>query len=163
MDTPVLIQVLQQLRFSETLPDHVLERVAAAASLRGFPADTILFREGGQNDQLMVVSVGSVALDMNVPGRGEVRIMSLGPGNVVAWSALLGGGRMTASAVALEDTQVVQIPAADLLAICDTDALFGYHLMRRVATALAERLVATRLQLLDLFADTAPIVPQGPD
>lgn len=163
MDTQTLANVLGKLRFSEALPDQVIDRVAALAALRGFPADTLLFREGSQNDQLMIISVGRVALDMQVPGRGGVRIMSLGPGDMVAWSALLGGGSMTTSAVALEDTQIVAIRAADALSLCQSDPAFGYHLMRQVAQALANRLVATRLQLLDLFADTAPVVSQGPD
>ena len=163
MDTQTLAKVLGKLRFSETLPESILQRVASLAELRGFPTGTRLFREGAQNDQLMVITIGSVALDIQVPGRGEVRIMSLGPGNMVAWSALLGGGRMTTSAVALEDTQVVAIRGADVLALCQSEPEFGYHLMRQVAQALASRLVATRLQLLDLFADTAPVVPQGPD
>ena len=157
------MQVLEQLRFSESLPEHVLEQVANAATLKGYPAGSVLFQEGVENDQMMVISIGRVALDMRVPGRGEVRILSLGPGDVVAWSALLGGGRMTTSAVALEDTQVVSVSAAEVLAICERDAQFGYQVMRRVAHALAERLVATRLQLLDLFADTAPEIPLGPD
>ena len=140
-----------------------LARIAALGELRKFPAATLLFREGAQNDKLMIVSAGRVALDMQVPGRGEVRIISLGPGDMVAWSALLGGGRMTTSAVALEDTQVVAIRASDVLPLCESDPAFGYHLMRQVAQALASRLVATRLQLLDLFADTEPVVPQGPD
>ncbi len=163
VDKQTLMPVLQQLRFTEALPEHVLEQLASASVLRGYAAETVLFREGTQNHELMVICVGCVALDMLVPGRGEVRILSLGPGDVVAWSALLGGGRMTTSAVALEDTQVVSISAAALLTICETDATFGYYLMRRVAGALADRLIATRLQLLDLFADSAPLIPQGPD
>ncbi|REK10266.1 MAG: Crp/Fnr family transcriptional regulator [Planctomycetota bacterium] len=163
MDSKVLADVLAKLRFSESLPDEVLQRVAAASKLEGYAAGSVLFREGMQNDVLMVVAVGRVALDMHVPGRGEVRILSLGPGDMVAWSALLGGGRMTTSAVALDDTQVVAISAADAQALCETDPTFGYHLMRQVAMALAHRLVATRLQLLDLFADTPPAIPQGPD
>ncbi|MEX0679487.1 MAG: cyclic nucleotide-binding domain-containing protein [Pirellulales bacterium] len=163
MGTPTLAQVLGKLRFCESLPEHVRERIAASATLRTFAADTILFREGTQNDQLMIISVGRVALDMRVPPRGDVRIVSLGPGDMVAWSALLGGGRMTTSAVALEDTQIVAIRAADVLALCQSDPVFGYHLMRQVALALANRLVATRLQLLDLFADTAPVISREPD
>jgi CRP-like cAMP-binding protein len=163
VDAQMLANVLGKLRFSAALPDQVLARVAALATLRGFPAGTLLFREGSQNDQLMIVTIGRVALDMQVPGRGDVRILSLGPGDVVAWSALLGGGRMTTSAVALEDTQVVAIRAADALALCQSDSTFGYHLMRQLAQALANRLVATRLQLLDLFADTAPVASYGPD
>ena len=86
-----------------------------------------------------------------MPTRGGVRILSVGPGDMIAWSALLGDGRMTASAVAIEDTEVVAIPAADALALSETHPEFGYYLMQRVANALANRLVATRLQLLDLF------------
>jgi CRP-like cAMP-binding protein len=163
VDPQTLAKVLGKLRFSEALPEPMLARVAALAELRGYPSDSLLFREGAHNDRLMVISLGRVALDMQVPGRGEVRIMSLAPGDMVAWSALLGAGRMTTSAVALEDTQVVAIRATDALALCESEPAFGYHLMRQVAVTLANRLVATRLQLLDLFADTAPIVSQGPD
>lgn len=159
VDTQALAQVLGKLRFSQALPAAVVESVAAVADLREFAADTVLFREGAQNDQLMLVASGRVALDMRVPGRGEVRILSLGPGDMVAWSALLGGGRMTTSAVAQEDTQIVAVSGSDVLALCESDTAFGYHLMRQVAMALANRLVATRLQLLDLFADTPPVVP----
>ncbi len=123
MDTQSLANVLGKLRFSEVLPDDVVQRVAALATLRGYPSGTYLFREGTDNDQLMVISIGRVALDMNVPGRGNVRIMSLGPGDIVAWSALVGDGRMTTSAVALEDTQVVTIRAGDVLALCQSDAV----------------------------------------
>ncbi len=163
MDTQTLANVLRTLRFSESLPNHVIERVAELASLHGYPADTLLFREGASNDYLMIISIGRVALDMQVPGRGSVRIMSLGPGDVVAWSALLGGGHMTTSAVAMQDTQILAIRAADAIALCQSDPVFGYHLMLQLAQALANRLVATRLQLLDLFAETAPVGPQGPD
>lgn len=163
VDTQSLAHVLGKLRFSEALPEAVLARLGQLASVRGFPSDTVLFREGTRNDQLMIVAVGRVALDMHVPGRGDVRILSLGPGDMVAWSAVLGSGRMSASAVALEDTQVVCIPGADVLSLCQSDPAIGYHLMSMVAHALGNRLVATRLQLLDLFADAAPRVPQGPD
>ena len=98
-------------------------------------------------------------LQMRVPGRDDVRILSLGPGDMVAWSALLTGGRMTASAVALEDTEVVSVSARDVLAICESNHSFGYHVMRQMGQALADRLLATRLQLLDLFAETSPEVP----
>jgi hypothetical protein len=35
--------------------------------------------------------------------------------------------------------------------------------MHKLAHALADRLVATRLQLLDLFADADVVAPLGPD
>lgn len=70
---------------------------------------------------------------------------------------------MTTSAIALQDTRLIAISGDEAIAICESDPTFGYNLMRQVAAALANRLVATRLQLLDLFAETAPVIPQEPD
>ncbi len=163
MDARAIAQLLGKLPFSAPLPQAVVDWLAAAATVRSYPAGTVLFREGMHNDQLMIVSAGRVALDMRVAARHEMRILSLGPGDMLAWSALLGGGWMTTSAVAMEDTQVVAVPADAAVALCEENPDFGYHLMRQVALALANRLVATRLQLLDSFAETQPAIPRGPD
>lgn len=98
---------------------------------------------------------------MNVPGRGAVRILTLGPGEMAGWSALLDQGKMTASAVAVQDSEVIVAAADKLRQLCETNHDFGYHLMRQMAAALSERLVATRLQLLDLFADAPPAPPRA--
>ena len=71
---------------------------------------------------------------------------------MLAWSALLGDGQMTATATALEDTRLISTAGQHLAELCNTNREFGYQLMTRVAEALAKRLVATRLQLLDLFS-----------
>ncbi|MGD9722932.1 MAG: cyclic nucleotide-binding domain-containing protein [Pirellulales bacterium] len=159
MEPPASIALLEQLRFSADLPADVLARVAAIATVSTYPAGSTLFREGTLNDRLLIVTSGRVALDMRVPGRGEVRVLSLGPGDVVAWSALIGDGCMTTSAVALDDVQLVSVGARDLLALCESDHTLGFHLMRQLGLALANRLVATRLQLLDLFAETSAKMP----
>jgi CRP-like cAMP-binding protein len=79
---------------------------------------------------------------------------------MVGWSALLGEqGKMTASAIAVEDTELVVVQAERLRRLCEVSHDFGFHLMRSMASALAKRLLATRLQLLDLFADAAPAIP----
>jgi hypothetical protein len=65
---------------------------------------------------------------------------------------LLGGGVMTVSASALEDTRAIAASGTELLELCRTNRELGFELMQRMAGALAQRLVATRLQLLDLFA-----------
>ncbi len=162
MDMQLLVQSLGKLRFAASLPDNTLAGLAAAAQFRNFPAASRLFSEGGRNDDLMVIAVGRVALDMHVPGRGSSRILSLGPGDLIAWSALLGGGRMTATATALEDTEVIVVSATDVIQACEGNYAFGYQLMRQVAMTLGERLSATRLQLLDLFAESPPYIPPEP-
>jgi CRP-like cAMP-binding protein len=134
------------------VPEPALDALAAVSAVKDFSAHSTIFREGAENHFLYILNRGHVGLDMHVAGRGRVRILSLGPGEMLAWSALLGDGRMTATATALEDTQVISTPGQHLLELCNVSHEFGYQLMTRVADVLAKRLVATRLQLLDLFS-----------
>lgn len=151
-----LIEQLRQLHFSANLADDVLGEIAQAAQEVQLTAGQHVFREGSKSDRLYVVRQGRVALDINVPGRGATRILTLGPGDMFGWSALLGTGPMVASAVAIDDTDAIAISGAALRAVCEANHDVGYQLMRRMAVALSRRLVATRLQLLDLFHDNAP-------
>ena len=148
-----LRQLLEELGFAVDLPESVLDQLAAASALVDYPAGATIFHAGDENHFLYLVHTGHVGLDMHVPGRGRVRMLSIGPGEMLAWSALLGDGRMTVSAVAVDDTQVVAIAAHKLMYVCRSNHAVGYELMNRMARALAQRLTATRLQLLDLFAE----------
>lgn len=159
MDTNQLKYVLEELRFSAVFPPEVLDDLAAASTIQQVSAGTVVFRESGANDNLYLLRSGRLALEMNVPGRGAVRILTIGPGEMVGWSALLGQGKMTASAVAVEDAELVVAPADSLRELCKANDEFGHQMMRQMADALSKRLVATRLQLLDLFADTPSAVP----
>jgi CRP-like cAMP-binding protein len=106
---------------------------------------------------VFLVVTGSVALDISVPAWGSKRIIAVGPGEILGWSAILEQRQMTATATTLCPTKVAQINTAQLLAICKHNPRFGYELLRRTSLALASRLSATRLQLLDAFG--APMPP----
>lgn len=153
--TEALKQTLRALGFSADLPEGVLDELAAVSAMVDFPEGATLFQEGAENHFLYVIQTGKVGLDMYVPARGRVRILSVAAGEMLAWSALLGEGRMLATAVALEDTCAVAASAPKLRELCETNSELGSQIMKRMATALSQRLVATRLQLLDLFADSA--------
>lgn len=158
MDKSELKYVLEELHFTATLPPDVVDYLAEISSLVVYSPGMVIFREGITDDNLYLVRSGRLALDMNVPGRGAVRILTLGPGEMVGWSALMDHGKMSASAVAVDDCEVIVAPADQLRQLCEENCEFGFHLMRQMAAALSKRLIATRLQLLDLFAEvSAPI------
>jgi len=158
MQTAELRAILGELPFTAELHETALQRLAEVSSLQQYPRGAVLFREGLHNGDLFLLRSGRVTLEMNVPGRGKLAILTLGPGEMAAWSALIGTGEMTATAVTLDDVQAVVASGTKLREMCEQDHEFGYHLMRRMATALSRRLLATRLQLLDLFADTPPTI-----
>ncbi|HVX12230.1 MAG TPA: Crp/Fnr family transcriptional regulator [Pirellulales bacterium] len=158
IEKQAVTELLRELRFTADLPGEALDEIARIASVVEFPAGTPLFQEGAENRALYIIEHGRVGLDMHVPGRGRIRVLSVGSGDVLAWSALLGEGVMTVSATALEPTRAVTLPAKEVLELCARNHEIGYGLMRHLAVALAQRLVATRLQLLDLFSE-----PTGTD
>ena len=155
VDRKAITSMLREQSFWANVSEPVLDALATVSVVTVFSAGTTIFREGAENHFLYILHRGHVGLDMHVAGQGRVRILSLGPGEMLAWSALLGDGQMTATATALEETQVIAITGGKLMELCNTSHDFGYQLMTRVADVLAKRLVATRLQLLDLFSPPA--------
>ncbi len=134
---------------------HLSERYLVSLSNFGkhleLKAGETLFREGERNRDFYVLMAGKMDLTVMVPGRGATRILTLGPGDLVAWSSIVGDKTMTCSATCVEPSKLIAVPAAEVEELAESDPKFGYEFMRMLASAIAQRLVATRLQLLDLF------------
>jgi len=151
------VALLGELSFARGLPPRALEALATMAGVETVPQGQVLFREGTLVHDLFLVQTGVFTLDMHVPARGgRVTILTVGPGELLAWSALLGEGSMTATATAVEESRIITLPGEKLRTLCNVDTGFGYSLMRHLAAALSKRVLATRLQLLDQFAPVGP-------
>lgn len=151
-----LVEQLERLHFSAQLPAYVRDELAAIAEQREFSAGAFLCREGEDAPDLFLIASGHVGLDMLVPGRGQVRVLTLGPGEILAWSAVVGNHGATATGVATEDTSVIALREDALVLLCETNHDVGYLVMKELARAVSRRLVSTRLQLLDLFEEQSP-------
>ena len=164
MDGEVLTlrELLGQSLFAEGFSDSQLDSLSQAATLCDVSKGHVLFTEGQLEDDVFVVVSGHVALEMQVPRQGKVRLLTVGAGELVGWSGLIGDGRMTASAVVIEEGRLIGLSSRALLDLCQTDHQLGYLLMTRTAKAISQRLLATRLQLLDLFSETEPQTRPAP-
>ena len=144
--------------FVEGWPPDVVNEFVAISQWVEYPARATVFDQGASNHNLYFICSGLVGLDMRVPARGSVRILTLSRGELLAWSALVGDGQMTATATALEPVRAISVDGSRLRDLCQRRPEIGYHVMSRLAVSLAHRLTATRLQLLDLYAHTTPNV-----
>ena len=151
-DHPNLLKLLAATRFVEGISHDHLQGLCRASRLLKLPAGAKLFQEGAIEDEVFVISSGHIRLSMNVPGRGDVPFLTTGPGELVGWSGLIGDGRMTATATAIDDTTLIAMSGRRLQELCDSEKELGYVLLQRVAQVLSQRLLSTRLQLMDLFA-----------
>jgi CRP-like cAMP-binding protein len=112
----------------------------------------VVLREGDLTQDLAVIGSGRVALRLRVPERGPTTILTLEAGDVIGWSALLPPHRATSTVIALEASELILMDGEDLRAELAADPELAAAVYSALLEALARRLVATRQQLLDLFA-----------
>jgi len=150
---PEITSALRRIPWFQRLQPRHFAALAAIATLRRAEGGEVLFREGDPQDFLYVLLEGRVALEMHVPGRERVRLMTAEPMDVVGWSSVVPRVRWrTASAVAVLPSLLVALDAPAMLRLCEEDHDLGYIVMRRLANVVAQRLMVTRLQLLDIYA-----------
>jgi CRP-like cAMP-binding protein len=130
---------------------HTRAVLSSLADTRELPAGQVLFHEGEPSDFLGVVLAGRIALRMRVPERGPLTILTVEPGDVVGWSAVVPPYRATSTGVALSDSEIAYFDGPALRAALDDNDALAAEFYPVVLRAVARRLEGTRLQLLDLF------------
>ena len=76
----------------------------------------MIYREGDPASPLYLVEEGLVALEMVVPGRGPITILTVGPGEIFGWSSLFYQRPKTSAARALTPTRAEALDSARLRA-----------------------------------------------
>ncbi|HEX6195293.1 MAG TPA: cyclic nucleotide-binding domain-containing protein [Jiangellaceae bacterium] len=137
-----------------------IEKISEHAHEVKLAAGQVIFSEGEYADRLWLIWEGQIAIVLDVPGRGTMLLETLDPGDSVGWSWLFPPYRWRFSAVATTDVRAVEIDGPAIRALCDDDPVLCAAIYRRVSAVAVERLQATRLRLLDMYA--APSV-SGPD
>jgi CRP/FNR family transcriptional regulator, cyclic AMP receptor protein len=151
-----LAGILGELEFFKGIGPEYLAVLAGCATNVTFEAGETLFREGEQAHQFFVIREGRVALDVFATGRGPVSIQTAGSGEVIGWSWLFPPHTWRFSARTLEPTRAIALDGTCLIGKCERDHSFAYELLKRFADVMSSRLDATRLQLLDVYASSAP-------
>jgi CRP-like cAMP-binding protein len=151
VDTGTFDDALAGSPFLRGLASGQRRRLAALATRREARPGDVLLNEGARTDALGLVLSGRVALRMMVPERGPITVLTVEPGDLFGWSAVVPPYRSTSTAVALEPTTAVVFPASALLDALDRDEDLAAALYPRILRSVARRLEATRLQLLDVF------------
>ena len=146
-------ETLKHLQFLQDFSDDHLLQLAEMAQLKEFPADEVVFREGQLSASVYLVVQGNVALEFRVPTHGRMQFQTVSAGELLGWTAVLGPGPMTATALVQTPSTLLVLNAAQIRAWCASDPSFGSAFMQHLARALATRLSATRLLLMDLYRE----------
>jgi len=99
--------------------DH-LAVLAEAAADTTFPARHRLFEDGGSASRFWLIQSGYVALDLHVPGRGRIKIDTIGIGEVLGWSWLYAPYQWAFGAESASAVEATGIPEGAAVAGCAT-------------------------------------------
>ena len=138
-------------RFFADMNPAYFEVVAGCGRNVVVHAGTAMMREGAQADTFWAIRGGRASVGVSAPGRGLLVLETLHAGEILGWARLLPPNRWHFDADALDDVHAVVFDAACLRAKCEADPALGFHLAKRFAQVLDERLQAARIQLLDLY------------
>lgn len=146
------LDLLAEHPFVAGLPRDWLERLSFQAhpAIRG--TGRRLFQENRPARHFWLLRSGRVALDIRVPGHGEVVVETLGPGTVVGWSWLFPPYQWHFGAVTVEQTLAIEFDAPGVRRLIGDDPAFGRELTTRFMAVVVDRLQATRVRLLDEYA-----------
>jgi CRP/FNR family transcriptional regulator, cyclic AMP receptor protein len=150
MDAPQ--NLLVKHRFLTGLKDEFRDTFVNCASLRRFASNQQVFQEGTEADHFYLIVSGKVALETFVPGLGMVTVQSLGADDALGWSWLFPPYEWHFTATTQAPTEVISLDAAALRNKAEENRDFRDELLTRVCKTLLERLLATRTQLIDVYA-----------
>ncbi len=104
-----IIPQLKKIAIFSGLSDDVLVTIAQRATKRKLAPGDVLMKKGDPGDSLFLIHEGWVKIT-TVDSKGEELILNKwGAGAAIGEMSLLDGGMRSASAVALEDTEVLEL------------------------------------------------------
>jgi len=144
-------KILAEHPFFEGLDPELLKIIASRANDVRFEAGQMIYREGDEADQFLLVRGGKVAIEIFSERGGSLIIQTVGPGDVLGWSWLFPPFKRRFDARAIEATTAFALDGKFLREKAEEDHRLGYELLKRFSRIVVERLQATRLQLMDIY------------
>ncbi len=146
-----LERIIAEHPFFAGLEPAYMKLLVGCASNRRFKAGSYILKEGSQANEFYLIRAGKVALEISAPQRQPIVVETLDEGDIMGWSWLLPPYVWRFNAHASEDTAAIALDGKCLRTKCEKNHDLGYELLKRFANVIAQRLEATRFQLLDVY------------
>jgi CRP-like cAMP-binding protein len=150
-----LREFLKSIPDLQTLDNDDIDRLAQMAKRGAVKAGQPIDQQGKPAEKFYILETGRLGvtldLDIGVSQKSYV-VTTIGPGDMFAWSGLVGNPNYTAGSRAMTDCTFIEWQADKLKAEFEADARLGYVVMRAVAQTIASRLRAMQLQLVQQYA-----------
>jgi len=145
-------------RSVELLPQPLLDKVAAVATVRAFAKRSIIVSEGDDTDSLYVIVSGKARVFVADDKGREVQLNQLGPGEYFG-EVTLDGGPRSASVMALEECRCAVVKRAELTTFIEHNPELALHIVRKLARRVRDLTENVRsLALMDVYGRVARLL-----
>ncbi len=144
---PCSAEILASVEFFEHLSDDDRVRLAEVVDLRTLQAGDTLFKAGEPGDSLFVVRSGEVELFIKDKTGQKIVLTIAGPNEIFGELALLDRGARTATAIALSDSELLELDREDLLLLFEKTPAAALRLLAAMGhmTRKADELLKSRV------------------
>jgi len=144
---PCEVEMLAGVALFEHLTDEDLHSLAEVIDRRPLQAGETLFQAGEQGDSLFVVQAGEVELYIKDTAGQKIVLTNAGRGEIFGELSLLDQGARTATALALMDTELLELDRGDLLLLFQKTPAAALGLLAAMGhmTRKADALLRTRV------------------
>jgi len=126
--------------------------IVSYASEIEFKPGQRVFQRDFDAREFFIVRKGSVAIEVPAIDGDSMKIQTVGDGSLLGWSWFIPPYRWSFDARAVTASSLISIDGDKLRAACDHDTKLGYHLIKRFAMLMAERLNAARIEAMRHYA-----------
>lgn len=146
-----LSKILRTHAFLNDLDENHIKQIVGCASNIVFKENDYIFREGEEAKRFYLIRTGKVALEINGREKGRIRVLTLGPGQILGWSWIVLPYRWHFDAQVIENVRAISLDGECLRKKFDEDPKLGFDMMKRFTQILEQRLNVTRIQLMDMY------------
>ena len=146
-----LERIIAEHPFFAGLESYYTNLLTGCASNVRFDAGTYIFKEVRKPTVLPDPLRQSCIRDL-CPARKPIMLATLSEGEILGWSWLLPPYLWRFHAHAVESMRAIALDGKCLRTKCEQNHDLGYEMLKRFAQIMEQRLEATRLQLLDVYA-----------
>jgi CRP/FNR family cyclic AMP-dependent transcriptional regulator len=149
MEKTDIVAALKDNSIFSALDAEELEFLASAATTEHMEPGHVVFRYGERARHFYLILSGEISIEIPAIEGPTLLLQRLKPGQVLGWSWLIPPYQWSFLARTAQAADVIKFDGAKVLARCESDAQFGYDLLRAFSAMMSERLGHARRRIME--------------
>jgi CRP-like cAMP-binding protein len=134
-------------------PDEI-RFLSGCAKHRHFAKDHVVFRHGDKASSFFLIVSGTISIEVPAISGPTLFLQHLEAGQMLGWSWMIPPYKWSFLARAETDVEALEFDGVAVLARCEEDPKFGYHLLKAFSGLMSQRLAHARQRMMEEWQAT---------